>query len=190
MNLDPSRLKKVQLGDYVSAEQWNILVDLLSRDTTGPGTVRTPAGRQQRDTPVIPALSWVIVREIIDDNDIKVRVEKAVRGPNFAVPGDDYGRYVGAFEYARTPEMTVEDQVDYIEEMLIEPGRIAGEYKTYLWPFADEPGGWGDVDRDQTDILLAIQVDGAWSVLMTPTRLYSRVTTLASAQGDCTPEGE
>jgi len=184
---------RVKAGTLVTAEWANKLIAVMESSGlgTGPATIRTPSGRH--DMGAIggggAALDLVVIREIPDPNGIKLMCEPLVRGKNFAVAGDNFGRYVGKFEFVRDGESPPEPMPapeTYLKEYETFGHTLASEWECALWPFADEAGGWGDTDVNETDPIVVFKFDGSWMVLCI-LRLFVKLISAAAVARDCLP---
>lgn len=194
------QLKHVQPGDYVSAKQWNLLVDLLKareRDT-GPDRIRTPTGHHIMPTTAgsgTAAFQLVIIRQIADPADLEVKIEFAREGRNFhdIDNDDDYGRYVGEHEYMRTapgaappfPPCT-----DYWRDAGLWCHTTGIGWQGVVCPAVDDPSDpyYPDTHVESTHIFLAFKPGSKWIVLPAFRHWTAKVDTSAR-HPDCTVEG-
>jgi hypothetical protein len=189
---------RVKSGDLVSAQQWNTLVDWIGSllRESGSGLFRSPSGRHR--LPDVPsntvAARWCIIREVVDDADLSVRIELAGRGRNFAeaaIP-EDYGRYVGGHEMARTadaPPDPIPPFDDYLVDATVFPHTVGMDWRYFVWPHAEDPGDpfYRDTDVEGTDIVLALQVAGDW-IVFPIYRDYNGEVSETARQYDCIVE--
>lgn len=191
----------VREGDYLSAKDWNTFVDWMRSlmHEAAPGLMRTPAGRYQRplDEPGGPAAAtgrWCIVREVVNDADLTVKIEFARRGRNYdnADAPEDYGRYVGEHEWMRTasqPPEPIPPFEDYLHDASVWPHTVGMDWRYFVWPHIDVPGNseYRDTHVEDTDIVLAMQIIDDW-VLFPIYRDYNGQVSESARQFDCLVE--
>lgn len=141
------RLQNVTAGQAVSADQWNIMVELLRSKVFHPAHATRHEGHSMISVPGVPsAFKWVIIRPPVDTGGLSVFAEDAMRNDDYA----STGRWIAASEATKGGVPAA------LTEYPVWPHRTGAHYEEYAWD--------GVTVLRETQVLLAYYVIDAWYI--------------------------
>lgn len=122
-------LQKVKIGDPITADFINTVVEMTRREVTGPGVVASASGWHIRPVTSRGGANarWVVIRPPLAAGDVKVTAELAVRHPNYGIAGPDQGRWIAESEH---PDFVGPPSVELSP---VWPHRLGAHYLEYMW---------------------------------------------------------